>query len=212
VKGTNIYLARHGETEFNRRSLIQGQGIDVSLNDTGRKQARAIGRFLKEIELQKIFSSSLKRSCETAQLVADMHAMEIESYPDLDEMNFGILEGRPIPEIKPQLIELRENWKSGNIDYAVENAESPRAVLSRAASKIETLLQEHRNMNMLFVLHGRLLRILLSHWLEYGLSNMDRIKHTNGALYHLRWDGRHFKPVFLNNTRHLGLKLDESVW
>lgn len=213
MKVTNIYLARHGETDFNRRNLIQGQGIDASLNNTGRNQARAIGYYLKkEVELQRIFSSSLKRSQETARIVADMFGLEIKSYADLDEMNFGILEGRPIHEIKTQLVRLRRHWKSGNIDFALKNGESPQAVLNRASGRIKTIIQEYPKENLLFVLHGRLLRILLSHWLNYGLSKMAQIEHANGALYHLQWDGQYFEPVFLNNTGHLKAEHYETVW
>jgi len=203
---TNIYLARHGETEYNRRQQIQGRGIDAPLNEKGRHQAEAIADHLKEISLHKVFSSSLKRSKETAEIVGQPQGLKIESYADLDEMNFGILEGRPISEIKLELRQLHENWKSGDVDFASENGESPRTVLNRAAGRIESIIKEHQNANLLFVLHGRLIRILVSHWLKYGLSSMDRIKHTNGALYHLEWDGETFMPVYLNNTEHLQLK------
>lgn len=200
---TNIYLARHGQTEYNRRNQLQGRGIDASLNDTGRRQARAIAEHLKGVSLDRIFCSSLKRSRETAKLVAQMHDLELESYSDLDEMNFGELEGRPIAEIEKELEELQRKWKSGETGYALQGGESPSAVLERAASRIELLMAEHKNSNLLFVLHGRLIRILVAHWLEYGLSEMHRVPHTNGALYHIRWNGELFEPIYLNQTEHL---------
>jgi len=210
VVSTNIYLARHGETEYNRRNKIQGRGIDVALNRTGRQQAEAIAQHLKGLEMERIFSSSLKRSRETAEIVARTHELKVKSYADLDEMNFGILEGKPISEIELELQQLHQNWKSGELDYTFQNGESPRSVLKRAAGRIETLIERYPNTNLLFVLHGRLIRILLSHWLGYGLSAMDRVKHSNGALYHIRWDGRGFKSVYLNNTEHLVLTADNQ--
>jgi probable phosphoglycerate mutase len=196
-------LARHGETEYNRCNQIQGRGIDISLNKTGRLQAKAIADHLCEINFQKVFSSSLKRSRETAQIVAREYSIDVESYEDLDEMNFGILEGRPASEIKDELENLHENWKSGNVHYAIENGESPTTVLKRADSRIESIIREHQSANLLFVLHGRLIRILVSHWLQYGLTEMHRIPHSNAALYHLRWDGELFDPIYLNKTEHL---------
>ncbi len=92
---TNIYLARHGETEYNRCNQIQGRGIDASLNDTGLHQAKAIAEHLQDISLHQVYSSSLKRSRETAEVVAKRYDLQVESHKDLDEMNFGILEGRP---------------------------------------------------------------------------------------------------------------------
>ena len=200
---TNIYLARHGETEYNRCNQIQGRGIDASLNETGRRQAQAIADNLAGADIQRIFSSSLRRSQETAEIIAKTFDLEFQSYADLDEMNFGIYEGRPIAEIESELQELHNIWKSGNVDHASENGESPSMVLNRAAAQIEEIIEEHQGSNLLFILHGRLIRILLSHFLRYGLSEMHRVKHSNGALYHIRWDGRQFEPVYLHETDHL---------
>lgn len=200
---TNIYLARHGETEYNRCNQIQGRGIDEPLNDTGRRQARAIARHLKEVSIRRIYSSSLKRSKETAEIIAKTFDLEFQSYADLDEMNFGIYEGQPISEIESELVELHNVWKSGNVDHACENGESPSIVLNRAAGQIEEVITEHPGSNLLFILHGRLIRILLSHFLQYGLSEMHRVKHSNGALYHIRWNGQQFEPVYLHETGHL---------
>lgn len=200
---TDIYLARHGETEYNRCNKIQGRGIDASLNETGLQQARAIARHLQEVHLHGIFSSSLKRSKETATVIAEMFDLQVVSHEDLDEMNFGAFEGRHASEIKSGLQDLHQKWKSGHVDYACENGESPRTVLRRVRNRIETIIENQPNTNLLFVLHGRLLRILLSHWLQYGLSDMHRVPHSNGALYHIRWDGESFEPVYLNKTEHL---------
>lgn len=205
---TNIYLARHGETEYNRRNQIQGRGIDASLNETGIQQARAIATHLQDIPLHGIYSSSLRRSRETADIIAKTYDCCVVSHKDLDEMNFGVFEGQPASEIKKELQKLHQKWKSGNVDCACENGESPQAVLQRATKRIEAIISNQPDANLLFVLHGRLLRILLSHWLQYGLSDMHRVSHSNGALYHLRWDGELFEPVYLHKTEHLNNQLE----
>jgi probable phosphoglycerate mutase len=205
---TNIYLARHGETEYNRCDQLQGRGIDASLNKKGLHQARAIARHLQGIQLHGIFSSSLKRSKETAAVIAEIFNLQVVSHKDLDEIDFGIFEGRPVYEIKTELQDLHQKWKSGHVDYACENGESPRTVLKRAGNRIETIIENHKNTNLLFVLHGRLIRILLSHWLRFGLSDMHRVPHSNGALYHIRWDGESFESVYLNKTEHLDSKIE----
>lgn len=207
---TNIYLARHGETEYNRKNQIQGRGIDAPLNDTGIKQACAIARHLSDISINKIYSSSLKRSRQTAQVVADSYGLDIESHPDLDEMNFGILEGRPISEIKDNLQSLHNRWKSGDVEFAMDGGESPSTVLKRAGNRARSIIRQQETVNLLFVLHGRLLRILLSDWLNYGLHQMHQIPHTNGALYHLQWNGSGFEALYLNKTDHLTIENSPS--
>lgn len=209
---TNLYLARHGETEYNRCNQIQGRGIDASLNDTGIQQAEAIARHLQDVTIQQIVSSSLKRSRQTAELIAKQQRLDVVSYRDLDEMDFGILEGKPISEIESELKHLHERWRSGDINFSLAQGESPAAVFKRANDKARMILEENKQQNMLFVLHGRLLRILLSEWLGHGLHNMHKIPHSNGALYHLQWTDFRFKSLYVNKTDHLtGIGSKEKV-
>ncbi len=93
----------------------------------------------------------------------------------------------------------------------MNEGESPTAVLKRAGNRISAIISEQQSRNLLFVLHGRLLRVLLADWLQYGLTDMHRVPHSNGALYHLRWDGELFEPVYLHKTEHLTNGSKESL-
>ena len=55
-----IYIARHGETEMNAKGIWQGQTIDVSLNDEGRKQAKTLADILKDKNIEVIYTSPMK--------------------------------------------------------------------------------------------------------------------------------------------------------
>lgn len=182
---------------------MQGRGIDMPLNETGRLQARAISDYLKGHSLDYIFSSSLVRSMETAEIIAWSLRMKYSSYPELDEMNFGKLEGKPSAQVDEQLKKIHENWKGGKTDLAIEGGESPSMVLDRVRSRTASILREHTGSTLLFVLHGRLIRILLTDWLGYDLSEMHRITHSNGALYHLTHEDGIFQPEYLHKTDHL---------
>ena len=208
MQTTHIFIARHGETEYNRTNRIQGRGINESLNKTGRMQARAISEVLSDKQIARVFSSSLNRSKETAQIIADQLELDIHSYPELDEMDFGIIEGRPISEVGDHLNQLHNHWKSGNITFALDRGESPEEVLRRVTKCMDTVLREHNGQSMLFVLHGRLIRVILSHWLGYGLREMHCVEHQNGSLYHMQLYDKEIKPVFLNEVSHLeGIKV-----
>ncbi len=201
---TEIFICRHGETEYNRTHRIQGRGIDEALNETGRSQARSIGEFLEARDIKHIFSSSLKRSIETAQIIADTMKLSVQSHPQLDEMDFGVIEGQPISEIGDHLNKLHTAWKGGDTAFALEQGESPDTVLKRVRKRTDMLVEKHRGQSILFVLHGRLIRILLANWLGYGLTQMHRVKHQNGALYQLRQgEDNDIESVFLNQTKHL---------
>jgi len=68
----NIYLFRHGETDWNKLHKRQGCENDIELNDTGREQAAQVGNYLlnTNIVADLIISSSMSRANETAQIIA----------------------------------------------------------------------------------------------------------------------------------------------
>lgn len=198
-----LYIIRHGETRFNKSHLMQGRGINASLNDTGCTQAEAISIYLKDKPVSKIVTSSLKRAKESAEPLCRLFNLKPEAYTELDEMDFGDLEGKSFDEVKSDLVHLHENWSSGKLEIAPKNGETPIQVYKRANLKVEEILKSTDDECIVFMLHGRLIRILLSEWLGLGLKNMHQIEHQNGAINKLVWTESGFEAVDLNVTSHL---------
>ncbi len=182
---------------------MQGRAIDASINATGRAQALAIAEYLKDKPVSLIVTSGLKRTLETAQPSIEYHQARVQSFEELDEMSFGELEGKEFFKVKEEIRRLHENWSSGNTRLRTPGGEHPEEVLERADAKIRELLGRSEDEHIVLMLHGRLIRILLSEWLGYGLQNMHRIQHCNGSINHLIWDGQKFEAVALNITDHL---------
>lgn len=86
-------------TEHNRLRLLQGKGIDVSLNKKGRLQALAVSKVLESYPITRIVTSSLIRTKQTAAPFAQRTHTEIESCSEFDEMSFGDLEGKPFFDV-----------------------------------------------------------------------------------------------------------------
>lgn len=203
MKYTRLFLVRHGETEYNKKGLMQGRGIDAPLNEAGRKQADKVARFLEPEGAGEIISSSMIRAIETAQPLAERTGSTVQPFDELQEMNFGDLEGEKTSDIQKQLQEIHQRWTSGDIKHAIPGGESPAEVFERADGKIRKILNNGGNQTRVFFLHGRLIRILLSKWLGYGLENMHRIEHQNGAINHVLKNNVSFNIVYLNKTDHL---------
>jgi probable phosphoglycerate mutase len=88
-----IYLARHGETDWNRAGRWQGW-TDVPLNETGEAQALSLAESLRGCEIARIVASDLSRARRTAEIVASTLSVEcIGVDPDLRERAFGLFEG-----------------------------------------------------------------------------------------------------------------------
>ncbi|XP_057180415.1 fructose-2,6-bisphosphatase TIGAR B [Triplophysa rosa] len=99
-----LTIVRHGETQYNRDKLLQGQGIDTPLSDTGHKQAAAAGLYLKDLHFTNVFASNLQRAIQTAEIILrhNLHSSDMEMVLDplLRERGFGVAEGRPKEDLK----------------------------------------------------------------------------------------------------------------
>ena len=112
---TTLYLVRHGETVDNARQIMQGQS-QGELNENGIRQARQVSEEWKDRHLDAVIASDLKRSVDTARIIAEPHALEVLTTPLLRERDWGSFTGRYIPELKgevwPDDIETLENLLS----------------------------------------------------------------------------------------------------
>ena len=93
MTGQEILVARHGETEWNRRLRWQGLS-DIPLNETGLLQARELGHLLKNENIRAVYSSDLKRARKTAEIVSEILGIsDIKTEPRLRERFLGKFEG-----------------------------------------------------------------------------------------------------------------------
>ena len=83
-----LYLVRHGETDYNNSLRFQGQ-IDIPLNQKGIEQAEKVAGFLKDIPLQAIYSSSLKRARTTAEIIGRVSTFAVNIYIILKKKKSG---------------------------------------------------------------------------------------------------------------------------
>ena len=88
-----LYIVRHGQTDLNKRGIIQGRGMDTDLNDESRKQALAFFNAYKNVPFDKIYISKLKRTQQSIQRFIDL-GIPYEKLAGLDELGWGIHEGQ----------------------------------------------------------------------------------------------------------------------
>lgn len=119
MRQKDFYIFRHGETDCNREGRWQGCGIDMDLNDTGRRQAEELSKRLAPLNLQVICSSPLKRALQTARIVAGLNNIPIEIIPDLREGCFGEAEGLLKTEIERRWPDIFTAWYAPEPDMSV---------------------------------------------------------------------------------------------
>jgi broad specificity phosphatase PhoE len=203
---TRLYLVRHGETEYNRRGIVQGGGIDSELNETGFAQAEALAERLSGEPVDTLYASTLRRAKQTADVLSGPHEPVTKTYlRDLEEMEWGVFEGEPPSEERDEAMgTIKNRWREGQYDYAIEGGESIRDVQSRAHRAMEHIVSRERGKTVIVVTHGRYLRVLLGSVLDdYDLGDMHRLDHSNTCVNRVvHADGR-FQAELLNCTAHL---------
>lgn len=195
-----LLIARHGETDYNKNGLLQGRGINAPLNATGISQARALAEYIQGYPISYVGSSSMLRAYETAGYYSENTDFEIIKDPRLDEMNFGKFEGEPYMDVIDELEPITKAWRDGDVGVQIPGGESPQEVFDRANSALLELLPTVDGGHLFIVAHGRLLRILLSEWLGYGIKNMDQIHHDNCGVNQIIYSNGGFRAEYLNKT------------
>lgn len=97
-----LILLRHGETELNRKGLVQGWS-DSSLTENAVEMTRKAGRYLKSEQVEHIYCSTLHRTLETAEIICDelgKNNHEITQMDELCEYNYGVFEQGPQEDMK----------------------------------------------------------------------------------------------------------------
>ena len=87
-----IYLIRHGETDYNKSRRIQGQ-CDIELNNCGRELAKITAQALKDVPFDLVFTSPLKRAKETAEIIVGDRQIPVIEDVRIREISFGEYEG-----------------------------------------------------------------------------------------------------------------------
>jgi len=197
-----IYLIRHGQTDYNKRNIIQGSGVDSDLNETGRNQAKAFHQAYKNINFEALFISGLKRTQQTVQPFIE-GGMKPEKWEQLNEMNWGIHEGKPSsPTMIANYRKLIQAWNQGDFEQRVPQGESAFEMGSRLNEFIQ-YIKGRTEQRILVCSHGRAIRCLISLFKNGNLSTMEQHKHHNTGLYIIEQKDTSFQLQVENNFEHL---------
>jgi probable phosphoglycerate mutase len=198
-----LYIIRHGETDFNKRGIVQGRGVDSDLNEIGKRQAHQFYKAYHHIEFDKIITSTLKRTHQTVDAFINK-GIPWEQRDGFDELDWGVNEGREATkEMKEEFYQLTKSWMNGHLHLKFPGGESPIEVNERQNQVLQQLIEQHQNFNKILIcMHGRAMRLLLCQLLDLPLSNMDNFPHSNVSLYRLKYKDGKFEMLDFNKTDH----------
>ncbi|NLI12682.1 alpha-ribazole phosphatase [Pelotomaculum propionicicum] len=179
--GCRIYLVRHGETEWNTTMRYQGH-TDIPLSDKGRLQAKLLAGRLAGQKFAGFFASDLKRAHETAQIISSLHGMEINTLPDLRELNFGLWEGLSVKEINKAFPEESKRFWEKPLFVRIPGGETLHEMANRAVAAVKKIVERHSGDNIVIVTHGGVIRSLVGTVLGMDLNKHWRLRLDNACL------------------------------
>ncbi len=205
----NVYLCRHGESEYNAKKIIQGH-IDTDLTPKGIVQARLAGEELKRFPIEKIYTSDLRRAYRTAYVIGDILGIEPVIDERLREMHFGQWEGLAYEFIYKNHPEDFQNWLKNPVACPLPYQEDIKEFENRIISFLEDLKKDNSD-NILIVAHGGSIQGIICLACDLGLEHIWGLRHSNTGISQIRlYRNTPSELVFLNYTQHLE-KMGESI-
>ena len=184
----NIYVIRHGETDWNKAHRFQGQ-TDIKLNDTGREQAIRLRPLIQQLGVESVYASPLSRAFETAELATQDLKLTIQKDERLRETNVGAAEGLTMDELMQKFgSDCITRWRSYDerlLDYCFENGESKRQMMFRARQVFLEIAQSSNRQSIAVFTHGMVMRAMT---FIFGDGMPWDIQYfSNGSVHHYIW-------------------------
>ena len=149
---------------------MQGQ-TQGELNENGVQQAREFSEQLKNKEIDIILASDLKRSIDTARIIAEPHQLEVLTTPLLRERDWGSFTGRFIPDLKGEV------WP--------DDIETLEDLLSRAGEFIAYVKQTFPGKKVLAVGHGIINKAIQSYYYQKPMNEIQRMQNAEVRILEL---------------------------
>lgn len=182
---SDLFIARHGQSEWNLLQRIQGQ-TNTRLSPLGLRQSQDLLRVFKDQPLTGIFTSNLDRSFQTAQPLARYLNLPIQRTDLLNELAFGELEGKYLAGLDQHDREIWEWWMADPVQRRIPGGESYQDLFDRAGSFLAELEKTKGPISFLIVGHLRVNQALMGILADLPLRKAITIRQPNTWIYHFR--------------------------
>jgi broad specificity phosphatase PhoE/ribonuclease HI len=202
VVTTVTHLLRHGQTEHTPERRYSGRN-DLALSRSGRAEATAAAARAAELGIEVVVASPLRRTRETAEIVAATLGLPVTFDEDLIELDFGDIEGLTFDEARSKH-PLAVRRFGSDVTVAAPGGESIADVSNRVARARRRILSQHAGRTVLVVSHVTPIKLLLAAGLGAGDEVVHRVFLEAASLCSVAWssDGR-ASVRLVNDTSHL---------
>lgn len=178
----NLYLVRHGQTDWNREGRVQGRA-DLPLNALGVAQSAALARHLTPVPLAAVYTSPAQRARQTAEAIAQAHGLEARPREGLLEMEMGALDGVSLREMRDRFPDFFVLWSADPGTARFPGGETMTELQERTwATALEIIRAHGPTESVVLVSHAFALYSILCRVLGMPLANYGRLRQEPGAV------------------------------
>lgn len=194
---TKIYLARHGSTAWNESPRFRGLA-DLALSETGVGQAQALRDLLAERRFSAVYTSSLRRAVQTAQIIAEPKTLPLRQCEGLRSVDYGRWEGMTEEEAKESDPGLYSDYIERIESVRFPGGETLDELRERAMAVISEICREYPSQEVVVVSHQVVTRVLLCSFLGVSSAPYWRIGQDAGCLNVISHNRGRFQILSMN--------------
>ena len=196
----DLVFVRHAEPI---RKVVEGGAADPELAERGLRQADALGKFLAEEHFDVIYASPMRRAQQTAEAVAQHHALDIVTSDGIAEYDRQSEFYIPIEEVKrSDDPELKAHWQALAEDRLEDVIEDAHTFKPRVIETMSQMIADHPGQSVLAVCHGGVINIALAEildlkkslWFEPSYASIHRVRASRAGIRTIQ---------SINETQHL---------
>ena len=199
---------RHGETFANKRGIFQGQSLDGDLTLLGKKQSRKLGNYFKSVKVDKIYTSPMKRTFKTAEIISQTKGGKVEIVKDREiiETDHGLWEKKDKKYVGEKWPRLLKMWSTKPSKVEFPEGEKFKETSERVMNFFNKIKKQ--NGTYVVVTHGNIIQIITTHLKKKKLDNIWDYTPKSASLSLIRVSSP-ARLVYFNKTDHLeGLESD----
>lgn len=204
VLKTRLIFVRHAEAEGNLNRIFHGW-TDSGITEKGHIQAKKAAEKLRNTDIDILYSSSMKRTVQTAQYISQVKGLPIIQTDKLKEINGGEWEGKRWDELLSLWPEQYDTWENKPHAHVMPNGENMEEFQGRLIDEVMHIIKNNKGKNICIVSHGTAIRSLMCIFFGYELTEMVNIKwYDNTSISIIDYENDAFSVILQGDASHLG--------
>ncbi len=194
-----LILVRHALTVDNQKSRLSGH-IDSSISEEGNEQIDKITNYLKDFDIDKIYTTTSSRTKDTVKKLSELKSIEIIEKESLKEISFGDFEGLTFDEIKDKYPKEFQDMIEKGYEYKYPNGESLIDSYNRVCIELDNIISNNDDRTILICSHGGTIRNIITYLISNSYKYHWNFKIDNGSVTILEVQDGFTVITAMNNT------------